>query len=150
MEIIENQIQVITYTDYFLLGLKEFFIWAKWFLLLALILSVADLRFGVMAAKHRGETIRKSRAVKRSINKICSYCLWILVSYSFGQAFGSPFGIDLLPLLMLLVIYGVELESIYSNYFESKGKRIKINILKFFGKKTDLIEIEEEQENENK
>lgn len=150
MEIIENQIQVITYTDLFLLGLKDFFIWAKWLLLLALILSIADLRFGVQAARHRGETIRRSRAVKRSINKVCSYCLWILVSYSFGQAFGTPFGIDLLPLLMLIVIYGVELESIYSNYFEAKGKRIKINILKFFGKKADLFELKEDTKNENK
>ena len=59
-----------------------------------------------------------------------------------------PFGIELLPTIMLLVIYGVEIESIYSNYFEARGKKIKVNILKFFGKKTDIIEIEEEKDNE--
>ncbi len=69
------------------------------------------------------------------------------MSYTFGQAFGQPFGIDLLPLLMLLVIYGVELESIYSNYFEVKGRKIKVNIFNFFSKKTNIIEIEEDKDN---
>ncbi len=137
----------ITYTDAFLLGLKDFLIWSRWLLLLGLILTVADLIFGVNAARFRNEKIRKSRAVKRTLNKICGYLLWIAVSYTFGQAFGQPFGVDLLPLIMLLVIYGVELESIYSNYFESKGRKIKINIFKFFGKKTDIIEIEEDEDN---
>ncbi len=139
----------MTYTDAFLFGLKDFFIWAKWLLLLGFMLTIADLKFGTAAAKKRGENIRKSSALKRTINKICSYCLWLAVSYTFGQAFGQPFGIDLLPLLMLIIIYGVELESIYSNYFEAKGRKIKINIFKFFGKKAELIEIEEENEHES-
>lgn len=138
----------MAYTDSFLLGLLAFFMWAKWLLLLAAILTVADLKFGIDASKVRGENIRKSRALKRTINKICSYCLWVVVAYTFGQAFGQPFGIDLLPLLMLLIIYGVELESIYSNYFESKGRKIKVNIFKFFSKKINLIDIEEEKDNE--
>lgn len=137
----------MTYTDTFLFGLKEFLLWGRWLLLLGLILTIADLKFGTMAAKKRGETIRKSRALKRTINKICSYLLWIAVSYTFGQAFGQAFGIDLLPLLMLLVIYGVELESIYSNYFEVKGRKIKVNIFNFFSKKTNIIEIEEDKDN---
>lgn len=140
---------MITYTDQFLLGLQHFFIWAKWLLLLALILTVADLRFGVMAAKYRKEKIRRSRALKRTLNKICSYLLWLVVAYTFGNAFGKPFGIDLLPLIILLIIYGVELESIFSNYFETKGMKVKINIFKLFSKKYDLIEIEEEKEDEN-
>ncbi|NDW19279.1 hypothetical protein D0T53_10180 [Dysgonomonas sp. 216] len=137
----------MTYTDYFLLGLNEFFVWAKWLLLLAAILTVADLVFGVRAAKHRGEVIRKSRALKRTLNKISSYVLWIILAYIFGNAFGKPFGIELLPLILLLVIYGVELESIFSNYFEAKGMKVKINIFKLFSKKTDIIEIEEKDGN---
>lgn len=136
----------MTYTDAFLLGLYDFFIWAKWLLILSFVLSFADLVFGVKAAKHRGEIIRKSRALKRTLNKICSYILWVVVAYFFGKAFGFPFGIDLLPLIMLLVIYGVELESIYSNYFESKGIKAKVNIFKLFSRKTDIIEIEKEEE----
>lgn len=135
------------YTDGFLIGLLEFFIWAKWLLAAAFILIMADLRFGIPAAKARGEEVKKSRAVRRTFDKITNYCLWIILAYTFGQAFGQPFGIDLLPLIILLVIYGVELESIYVNYFAAKGKKIKVNVFKFFGKKADIIEVEEKEDN---
>lgn len=140
-------IQVMTYTDHFLFGLLEFFIWAKWLLILAFVLTMADLKFGISASRYRKEEIKRSRAVRRTLDKICSYVLWVIIAYSFGQAFGQPFGVDLLPVIILLVIYGVELESIYVNYFASKGKNVKVNVLKFFGKKTDIIDIEEKEEN---
>jgi len=143
----------MTYTDHFLLGLHDFFQWCRWLLLLASILTIADLFFGIKAARYRHETVRRSRALKRTMNKICGYLLWIVVAYTFGESFGKPFGIDLLPLIILLIIYGVELESIFSNYFESKGMKIKINIFKLFSNKTDIIEFEEKQntdENEDK
>lgn len=136
----------MTYTDMFLLGLRDFFHWSRWLLLLAIILTIADLFFGIRAAKQRNEIVRRSRALKRTMNKICSYLLWIVVAYAFGESFGRPFGIDLLPLLILLIIYGVELESIFSNYFESKGMKIKINIFKLFGNKTNIIEIEDKED----
>jgi hypothetical protein len=132
-----------TYTDSLLIGLRDFISWAKWLFILAFVLTIADLRFGLQASKERKEAIRKSRALKRTINKICSYLLWVVLAYCFGKAFGTPFGIEPLPVIMLIVIYGVELESIYSNYFEAKGKKIKVNVLKFFGKKTDIIEVED-------
>lgn len=140
----------MTYTDGFLIGLLEFFIWAKWFLILAFTLTMADLKFGISASKYRKEIIKRSRAVRRTFDKICSYILWIILAYTFGQAFGRPFDIELLPIIILLVIYGVELESIYVNYFASKGKNVKVNVLKFFGKKTDIIEIEENKEENGK
>lgn len=134
------------YTDGFLLGLLDFFIWAKWLLAAAFILIMADLRFGIPAAKARGEEVKKSRAVRRTFDKITNYCIWIILAYTFGQAFGQPFGVELLPLLMLLVIYGVEVESIYVNYFAAKGRKIKVNFFKFFGKKADIIEVEEKED----
>lgn len=137
-------------TDNLLQGLIEFFQWAFWLVLLAFGLVIADLKFGLDAAKNRKEQVKKSRAIRRTMDKICSYVMWIVLAYFFGKAFGTPFGIDLLPLIILLVIYGVELESIYVNYFAAKGKKVKINILKFFGKKADIIEFEQkEDENEN-
>lgn len=138
----------MTYTDEFVGGLLEFFVWSKWFLMLGLCLTIADLAFGISAAKFRGEPIKRSRAVRRTIDKICGYILWIILSYTFGHAFGKPFGINLLPVTMLLVIYGVELESVYVNYFASKGRNIKVNIFKFFGKKVEMIEFEEKEEND--
>lgn len=139
------------YTDQFLLGLQEFIIWAGWLLGLAVILILADLIFGLRAARYRGETIKRSKALKRTISKVWSYVMWIILAYTFGQAFGLPFGIELLPLIILIIIYGVELESIFSNYFETRGMKVKVNIFKLFGKKIDLIEFEKEKDNnENK
>jgi hypothetical protein len=134
----------MTYTDQFLVGLLDFFIWSKWLLAAAFILTLADLRFGIAASRYRNEPVKKSRAIRRTCDKISSYVLWVVLAYTFGQAFARPFGIELLPLLMLLVIYGVELESIYVNYFAARGKSVKVNIFKFFGKKTDIIEIDED------
>lgn len=111
----------------------------RWFLLAALALVLADLKFGIDAARHRGEVIRKSRAVRRSINKVIDYLCWILVATSFGQAFGTPFGIPVLPAVVLLVVYGCEINSCFNNYFEAHGSRMRINIFKWFKSKSDII-----------
>lgn len=111
----------------------------RWFLLAALALMLADLKFGIDAARHRGEVIRKSRAVRRSINKVIDYLCWILVATSFGQAFGTPFGIPVLPAVVLLVVYGCEINSCFNNYFEAHGSRLRINIFKWFKSKSDII-----------
>ena len=132
------------YTDEFLRGLIDFFAWAKWLIALAVVLTFADLKFGISASLYRKETIKRSRAVRRTFDKICSYMIWLLMAYTFGEAFGKPFGIDLLPLIILLVIYVVELESIYVNYFAARGKNVKVHLNKFFGKKLDVIEFEDE------
>jgi hypothetical protein len=138
----------MTFTDQFLVGLLEFFLWAKWLMILAFVLTLADLKFGISAARFRKEYVKKSKAVRRTLDKISSYVLWIILAYTFGQAFGLPFGIELLPIVILLVIYGVELESIYVNYFAAKGKKVKVNVFKFFGKKADIIDIEEKENEE--
>ena len=65
----------------------------KWFLLAALCLIIADAKFGVEASRNRGEKIRKSRAIRRTINKMIDYICWIMVASSVGAAFGTPFGI---------------------------------------------------------
>lgn len=135
------------YTDSFLLGLIEFFVWAKWLMLTALVLTIADLKFGVEKAKYIKEEVRRSRAIRRTLQKISDYVMWIIVAYTFDKAFIS-FSIELLPFLMLIIIYGIELESIYKNYGTARGKNLKINILGFFKKKTELIEIEEEKKDE--
>ncbi|MCD8186636.1 MAG: hypothetical protein LUD68_09425, partial [Rikenellaceae bacterium] len=109
-------------------------------------LVAGDLKFGIQAARTRKEKIKRSRAVRRTVDKIGSYVLWILMGYTFGEAFGKPFGIDILPCVVLLIVYGVELESIFVNYFETKGKKARVNVLKAFARKTDLIDIRIESE----
>lgn len=118
----------------------------RWFALLALLIVFADLRFGIRASKKRGEVVRTSRAIRRTINKIMDYICWVLVAGAFGKAFGSYLGDQFLPSALLLVVFGIELNSCFSNYFEARGKRIKFDIFKFFSRKTEIIEIEEKEE----
>lgn len=137
------------FTDQYIQGFFNFIDWSDEMLLLAIILILADLFFGIKAARKRKEKVRISGSWRRTINKTCSYLLWILIAYSFGEVFGKPFGIVSLPTIMIFVIYSIELESIYSNYFEWKGIKAKVNILKFFSKKTDIIEVEEKNEEDH-
>lgn len=127
--------------------LGEFFEPLRWVVVLALVLVMVDLRWGIRAAKARGEVIRTSRAIRRTINKIVDYTCWILLAGVLGEAFGDPFGVPLLPLIVMLVIFGCEINSCFSNYFESRGRKLKINIFKLFRSK---IEILEPTENTNK
>ena len=128
----------------FLSGFFEFLEPLKWLALCGIILIVADLRFGVKASKKRGETIRTSRAVRRSINKLIDYTCWVLLACALEHTFAVPFHIPLLPTIVMLVVYGVEINSIFANYFEYKGLNLKVDIFKFFKKKTnDCIDIEE-------
>ena len=99
----------------------------KWFIVAALCLIIADFKFGIEASKKRGETIRKSRAIRRTVNKMIDYICWILVATSFGAAFGQPFDIPILPAVVL---------------FESRGSKFRINIFKWFKNKADIIEPE--------
>ncbi len=127
----------------FMSGFMDFIEPLKCFLLLGLILIFADLRFGIAAAKKRGEKIRISRAGRRTINKIVDYLCWILVAGAMGKAFGIPFNIPVLPAITLLVVCGLEINSVFMNYFEARGKKVKVNIFKYFAKKTDIIDVEE-------
>lgn len=127
-------------------GFMDFIEPLKWFMLLAIILIFVDLRFGIAAAIKRGEKIRFSRAGRRTINKIVDYLCWILLAGAIGKAFGLPFDLPILPAIVLLVIYGFEINSCYGNYFEVHGKKIKVNIFKYFSKKTDIIDVEEKEE----
>ena len=122
----------------------------RWFLLAAFALVLADLKFGIEAARHRGETIRKSRAIRRSANKIIDYLCWILVATSFGEAFGTPFGIPILPALVLLVVYGCEINSCFNNYFEARGSKLRINIFKWLKNKSDIMLPSDDENNTTK
>ena len=129
--------------------LSEFFAFLtplKWLAFCGIILIIADLRFGIMASKKRGEKIRTSRAIRRSINKLIDYICWVLLACALEHTFAVPFHIPLMPTLVMLIVYGVEIDSIFSNYFEYRDINIKVSIVEFIKKKIgDLFEIKEAQ-----
>ena len=60
--------------------LTEFYSHLAPWLLLGAVLVFVDLRFGVKAAIARGEEIRPSRAVRRTINKMVDYLCWVTLA----------------------------------------------------------------------
>lgn len=116
------------------------------FLLLAILLIAIDSRFGILASRKRGEVIRASRAIRRAINKLVDYICWITLAGMLGQTFGVVFHIPLLSMIVLLIVYAIELTSIFNNYFFYKGIKKKFNGWKFFAKLTGQDAIEESLE----
>jgi hypothetical protein len=119
-------------------------------LLVALILIVADLRFGVKAAKKRGEKVRGSRMVRRTVNKLVDYICWISIAWALGSSFGKIFHIPLLAAIVMLVVCIIEVSSIFDNYFEYKGISKRFNVWKFFAKIFKISAIEESIEDKPK
>ena len=70
-------------------GWQNLFVWA----IVAFALILGDLRFGICAARKRGEKIRGSRAVRRTINKMVDYICWVSIAWVMGGSFGRLFGV---------------------------------------------------------
>ena len=114
-----------------------------WFLILAIILILGDLRFGIAAAKKRGERIRPSRAVRRSINKLVDYICWLSIATVVGINFGTVFDIPLLSVIIMAVVCIIEMSSIIDNYLEYKGIKKKVNLIKLIAHIFRRPEVEE-------
>lgn len=117
---------------------------APW-LLLGMILVIADLRFGIMAAKKRGEKIRFSRAIRRTINKMVDYLCWVTLAEVCNMTFGITIGVPVISMGMLFIIYGIEINSCVNNYLEYKGIKKKFNFYKLVGKEELLDDVTEEK-----
>ena len=120
-----------------------------WFLILAVILILGDLRFGIAAAKKRDEKIRPSRAVRRSLNKLVDYICWVSIATVVGVNFGSVFGLPLLSVIIMAGVCIIEMSSIIDNYLEYKGIKKKVNLIKLIAhifKKPELEDVLEPAE----
>lgn len=108
--------------------------WAKLvpYIIFAILLILADLRYGLKAARKRGEEIRRSRAWRRSLNKLVDYICWLSISWFFGLTFGKDFGVPAISYVVLAIIYFIEMQSILDNYLEYKGLNKKISLWKLF------------------
>ena len=104
----------------------------RWMITLALILILADLWFGVSASKHRGEKVRKSRAGRRTFNKVVDYLCYIFIGVTIGKAIAEPYGIDpiITAITAMLLCYGFEIDSIYGHILELHNIKMKYSFWK--------------------
>jgi hypothetical protein len=107
------------------------------FLIVTIVLVGIDLYFGLLAAKKRGETIRVSRAIRRTVSKLAEYVCWVVLAASLAVAFKWP----ALNWIILAVVIGNELLSVMTNWLYIHNKKITgFNdfLLKLIGKKADI------------
>lgn len=83
----------------------------------AVFLIALDLIYGVKAAKFRGEEVKFSPAVRRTMTKLFSYVCWIILASTLSLSFQH----DWLEWAVLGLVYANELASIIGNYLETKG-----------------------------
>jgi len=129
--------------------LQDLYYPLRWFMLLAAVLILFDLRWGIGAAKKRGEIIRFSKAGRRSINKAVDYFCWITIAGLITNLFETDINIYGIPVgqgLLLLFIFLFEINSCYSNYCEMRDIK-KWDVISWVSEKTNLkIKKEEEKE----
>lgn len=141
------------FTSVLLSPVVEFYGNLSPFVLLAVVLIVADTRFGCAAARKRGERIRPSRKWRRAVNKLVDYICWVTLAGIMGKTFGDILGIPLLSALMLLLVYGIEISSCFNNYFEYRGIKKRINLFRLFNRREVegvLEDLPEKQKEEKK
>ena len=106
-------------------------------LVVGVVLIVADLYFGIEAAIRRKENVRFSRACRRTINKMCEYLCWVMLATTLSIGFSAEW----LKYAIFAVVYGIELSSCFSNYFAAKGKRFRFDMLHFLGRRIGVDEL---------
>lgn len=105
------------------------------YLIVAATLILIDLYFGVRASVARGERIRPSRAIRRTLGKTFEYVCWVCLSSSLSVAFEAK----AIEWIILGLVMGNEVVSVASNYFEAHGKTLKgLNIWKIIGSKANI------------
>ncbi len=105
----------------------------------ALFLIILDLLYGTRAARHRGERVRISSAIRRTATKLFSYICWLVIASTLALSFGRAW----IEWVVLGLVYINELASIVSNYLETKGLELSMKtlfnwILNIFGQKTSI------------
>lgn len=115
-------------------AIVDFYSHLGWWLLLGVGLVLLDLRFGVAAARVRGEEIRFSRAWRRTINKSIDYLGWVTVAELLYRTYGATLGKPVFSTGVLFAIYSLEFTSCFNNYCESRGLPYRIEPWKWIKK----------------
>lgn len=102
----------------------------RWMVLLAIILILSDLWFGISASRVQGIVIRKSRAGRRTLNKLVDYICYILLGAVLGKAIGEPYGMNpiVVSITVMIICYCFEVDSIYGHICEIHGIKKRYSI----------------------
>ena len=129
----------------------------RWLIALSFALIIADFWLGISESKLVGKEIRKSKAWRRTLNKIVDYMCYLMVAGLLGKAIGEPMGLDALKVasIVMLLTCAWELDSIYGHVCVLNGAEKDFSIRKFifgwFKRKHEIIgeamdEAKEEEE----
>lgn len=102
----------------------------RWMILLAIILILSDLWFGLSASRVQNIVIRKSRAGRRTLNKLVDYICYILLGAVLGKAIGEPYGMNpiVVSITVMVICYCFEIDSIYGHICEIHGIKKRYSI----------------------
>ena len=102
----------------------------RWMILLAIILILSDLWFGISASRVQGIVIRKSMAGRRTLNKLVDYICYILLGAVLGKAIGEPYGMNpiVVSITVMVICYCFEVDSIYGHICEIHGIKKRYSI----------------------
>lgn len=109
------------YIGFLFTPLCGFYSELAFFLMLALVLTIADLRFGVERAKKEGVKVRWSYAIRRTMNKLADFIIWVTLAGLIGDGYGKLYNVPTLAYMVMAVIYSAELRSVWSNYRAVRG-----------------------------
>ena len=114
---------------------------ARWLLIVILVCVVADFRYGwgeshkrFNIAKERGDKMdmheykwRTSRALRRTVNKLVDYFIWVCLGMLVGWAILRPLGIDYMlgGIVATTIAVGCEAKSFIGHFIYLHGVNIK-------------------------
>ena len=129
----------------------------RWWVMASICLIIVDFWFGVSESKFSGKDIRKSKACRRTMNKVVDYLCYLMIAGVLGMAM-EPMGINPLKLATIVMILtsAWELDSIYGHVCVLHGVEKDFSIRKFlvglFKRKNEAIRdaADEAKERESK
>ena len=102
----------------------------RWMILLALVLILSDFWFGISVSRMQGIKVRKSKAGRRTLNKVIDYLCYVLLGAVIGKAIGDPYGLNpiTVSITIMILCYCFEIDSIYNHICELHGIKKRYSI----------------------
>ena len=102
----------------------------RWMILLALVLILSDFWFGISVSRMQGIEVRKSKAGRRTLNKVIDYLCYVLLGAVIGKAIGDPYGLNpiTVSITIMILCYCFEIDSIYNHICELHGVKKRYSI----------------------